>query len=591
MKTRLPISLWTLFFVILVLWLWRLTHVVPNELSWDVLGYYLYLPATFVHHDFFLNQIEWLQIEAQTRELTDTLYMVTQSPKGGNMYFFLMGMAFLYLPFFLIAHLLAPILGFPADGFSEPYIYAMVIGALCYTSAAIYLLRKILLRYFSEITTAILLLFLAFTTNAINHLAIKNLETVNFLFFFVTAMVYLSIKWHENHKRKYLILIFLTGTISTLIKPSEIFIFLLPLLWNVTSFNDVKTKIILLFTTYKWDLFWAIISAFVLVFPQMLYWFYETGKPIYDSYKNPGIGIDWWNPHILEALFSFRKGWLIYTPGAVFMLIGLYFLWKKNASIAWAISVYAGISFYIMISWTEWWYGAGYSFRPVVTLYPVLLIGMGYFLEAIRVKKILFSEVLILLAFFTFLNIFQYQQFRNFVIHPYRTTFAYYKIVFLKQGIPENAEELLLLDRAFSNEYKFPKDFPDAYTKTEIYSNLNEELIPAEKEFGADFSVPFQEICPEEYAFILWEAKIEFLDSNRTDRVHLVMSMDRKNGSYSHLHTPIKTDSTGYFSQIYLTPELRSTRDKIKIKIWNEAGTSLKIRDVKIHSFVKQSKF
>ena len=42
------LALLALFATLLVV---RTVKLTPNELSWDVFGYYLPLPATFVHHD------------------------------------------------------------------------------------------------------------------------------------------------------------------------------------------------------------------------------------------------------------------------------------------------------------------------------------------------------------------------------------------------------------------------------------------------------------------------------------------------------------------------------------------------------------
>src|SRR5690606_37559248 len=194
-------------------------------------------------------------------------------------------------------------------------------------------------------------------------------------------------------------------------------------------------------------------------------------------------------------IFSFRKGWLIYTPAAIFMIIGLYFLWKKNRNIALAISVYAGISFFIMVSWTEWWYGAGYSFRPVVTLYPILIFGVGYLIESIQGNKLKQAMFYGFLLLFTTLNIFQYWQFRENIIHPYRTTFEYYKAAFLKTRIPTNADELLLLDRSFSEEIILPNNFNSKYDSI-IWLKQ-----PA-----------FQELAQEEFLLENWKSFEDFTD-------------------------------------------------------------------------------
>jgi len=110
-----------------------MNNVSEREISWDVLGYYLYLPATFIYHQPLLRDIEWLKKVNQEKDLTGTLYMVSANGEGQPIYFFLMGMALFYLPFFFIGHVSALMLGFPPDGFSLPYQYALVIGGIIYT--------------------------------------------------------------------------------------------------------------------------------------------------------------------------------------------------------------------------------------------------------------------------------------------------------------------------------------------------------------------------------------------------------------------------------------------------------------------------
>ena len=121
MKTLKNLSLITLIVVSCVLSTYRISNVDKNEISWDVLGYYLYLPATFIHHDPMLKDISWLKKENKERKLTGTLYMVSQNDKGEPMYFFLMGMALFYLPFFFMAGAFSSVSGFPIDGQSLDY--------------------------------------------------------------------------------------------------------------------------------------------------------------------------------------------------------------------------------------------------------------------------------------------------------------------------------------------------------------------------------------------------------------------------------------------------------------------------------------
>ena len=51
MKIFNKLTLVTLFVTCSIISIYRINIVRENEISWDVLGYYLYLPATFIHHD------------------------------------------------------------------------------------------------------------------------------------------------------------------------------------------------------------------------------------------------------------------------------------------------------------------------------------------------------------------------------------------------------------------------------------------------------------------------------------------------------------------------------------------------------------
>jgi hypothetical protein len=91
------------------------------------------------------------------------------------------------------------------DGFSEPYQYSLVFGGIVYTFIGLVFLRKLLLRLFSDKMVALLLIILLFTTNATHHLITKNLETVNFLFLLMCWLLFSTMRWHEDYKRKHLV--------------------------------------------------------------------------------------------------------------------------------------------------------------------------------------------------------------------------------------------------------------------------------------------------------------------------------------------------------------------------------------------------
>ncbi len=605
MKKIKSISLFTLLGIFCFIALFRINRVEPNEISWDVLGYYLYLPATFVHHDPLLKDITWLEQVNAERNLTGTLYQLTWNKKGEPMYFFLMGQAILYLPFFLCGHLYAGLFGFTTDGFSMPYQYSMVIGGIIFTLIGLFYLRKILLKYFNEWITSIVLIIIVFGTNVIHHLTTKDLETVNVLFMLTALIVWNTIQWHENYKPKHIIAIGILFTLIGLVKPSEVFVILIPILWNVTSIKSFKDKIALLFEHRK-PILIAIGLGFLIALPQMIYWFIKTGRPIFDSYNNPGVGLDFTSPHTLDVLFSYRKGWLIYTPVMIFSLIGFYFLFKQNKKIFYASLFYFLISFYILSSWTEWWYGAAYSCRPVIAEFPILAITLASFLTFIsrqnRIIKILTFPVI---AFFIFLNQFQWWQFKNYIIDPYRTTKEYFWATFLKTKVSEEQRSLLMVFRDFTGKMEFNdrekysckelliNNFENSNEKGIIKEETNAFLrIDGENEFYPIMEKEFKDITHKDHAWIVVNMDVRSSDSIQANRPQVVRAMHYHNWAYGYNSMKILPDTVSnkwyHIEMVYLTPEIRTKHDHFKCYIWNPGKLVFEVDNLKIEAYEKK---
>jgi MFS family permease len=605
MKALKSVSLATLIVICGFIFAYRISNVSEKEIAWDILGYYLYLPSTFIYDQPMLNDYTWLKEINAEKDLTGTLYQVSTNDEGEPMYFFLMGMSMLYLPFFLIGHLLAGPLGFPADGFSMPYQYALVIGGIIYAIIGLIYLRKNLRHFFSEKITALIMIILVFGTNYIHHNTLKNLETVNMLFMLVNIILWNTIKWHENQKLKYLMAVGLASALAALVKPSEVFVVLIPLLWNVTGWQSFKDKLRLFLSNFK-PLLIVIAASFLLVLPQLLYWYFKTGHILYDSYKNPGVGLDIFSPHIIEVLFSYRKGWFLYTPVMIFAVTGFYFMFKENRKIFYASAFYFLISFYIISSWTEWWYGAAYSGRPMITLYPVLAISLGYFLEYMLARKFVVRLIFgIVVIFFIFMNQFQWWQLRHYILDPYRTTKEYYWSIFLKTKITNEDRARMSIYRDFSGKMELSDMSPymkfiildDNFEDTgrdHVFSDESDSFYRLQQgqEFYLMFESEYKELTSKDHAWVKARIDVRYPDGFEGDLPCFVMTMERQDGSYRYFAPEMRTSSApGEWVTLqwdYLTPEIRNTRDRFKCYIWNRGKSSFDIDNVRLELYKKK---
>ena len=99
-------------------------------LSWDVSGYYMYLPAIFIYKD--IKQCGFFHDVRQKYRFTPDFQQAYRDHKSGNYVMkYSIGQALHYSPFFLIAHIWASNSEhYEADGFSLPYQFMISLGSL-----------------------------------------------------------------------------------------------------------------------------------------------------------------------------------------------------------------------------------------------------------------------------------------------------------------------------------------------------------------------------------------------------------------------------------------------------------------------------
>lgn len=601
--SRSRIALLLLFAALLVVRTMKLT---PNELSWDVFGYYLPLPATFIHHDPLLHDIGWMEQVRAQYGTTETLYQVTQAPDGSPMYFFLFGMALLYLPFFLLGHGLAMATGQVADGFSLPYQYSLALGCLFYTLVGLIHLRRILLHFFDDRLAALLIVLVGFGTNYFHFVTVKDLETANFLFCGMAVLVWNTIRWHAGHRRINLLIIAATIALITLVKPSEILCGIIPLLWGVHDRASLLERVRVLGARIP-DIALALFTGLTILAPQLLYWYTKTGRFVFDSYQNPAVGLDLTSPHILPILFSAKKGWLVYTPVMVFALIGFVRFRRLHRALFPVVLGYFLLTFYIIASWSEWWYGASFSVRPMITSYVLLSLPLGTFLQgAWGWRPLARSLLAAALALTVVLNLFQIWQLHNFVLDPYRTTWAYYKASFGRTSVTPEMEALKSIAPDFSGTLSLSD--PSGYRQRNLghydfstpLAGHNGTLVrdsldgnsayrmDSTSQFGPNVELTYEGITTEDHAWIRASVRVKLPVGFTGETPCLVVTMARREGSYYYRTACADPATAGEWTTVSMDHRImnvRDVRDRLQVYVWHRGKAPVLIDDLHVDAF------
>ncbi len=608
MKNWFSPSIVTSFFLIVILFIFRyLTPGWTSILSWDIMGYYLYLPSYFIHHDLGLKDMTFLHQIMEQYHPTDTLYQVSQIEGGQWVMKYTMGFAILYTPFFFLGHLAATIFGYALDGFSAPYQYAILLGAFVYSALGLVILRRVLRFFFDEIVTSIVLVLIALGTNYFENIVMQGPMPHNALFTLYAALLYFTIQWHAQYKLKFAIGIGLIAGLITLYRPSEMVCVIIPLLWGVYNKNSFRLKLEKV-KQYKTHLIFLVFFMILMGSFQMLYWKSITGHFLYDSYDNPGEGFEFLHPFPLKVLFSFKKGWLVYAPMMTFALLGFYFLYKEKKELFFAIACYFTISFYIICSWTCWWYATSLGQRSLMESYAVLAIPFGYFIVFIRHQSNYLKSLFYLIcSFFIVLNIFQTWQLSIGLLDGSRMTAKYYFAIFGKTETKEGDRELLEVERSttgievLKDSASFTKrnlcffdfeDCPEGHCSLEIvHSGKLALVMDSTNLFSKSFSISYSQLTDKEYAWIRATVYVYPTVDLNENPTSLILTFQYKGKNYKYQGcdfeklSGIKLNQWNRISVDYMTPIVRTQKDKLQVYIWHRGKQRIIIDDLNVELY------
>lgn len=410
---------------------WQTNDIINH----DAVSYWAYLPATFIYHDLSFNFTSYLPEDFEGR-------IWTHSAENGNQVLKMtMGNSVLWTPFFLLAHGYAHISNYHADGYSLPYSISIFIAGLFYLAVGLIFLCKALKFYFSDLIISLVLILLVFGTNLLHYAVIEPGMSHLYSFCLFSIYLFITIKWNQNFSWSYSMLLGLLTGLIVLVRPSNIIVFLVPFLWGVTSFKNFKEKLQVLINN-KYRIITAVLIAFVVFSLQMIYWKSITGKLFYYSYGDEGFFF--LHPHIIDGLFSYRKGWLIYTPVMFFALFGFWYLWKQVPASFWSVLVFLIVNVYLVFSWWCWWYGGSFGARVMIESYAFLSLPLAAVIKRIsESRKVIRGAWIIIFCMLVWINIFQMRQYRISLLHWDSMSKKAYWGIFLKGYFPDNYEEML----------------------------------------------------------------------------------------------------------------------------------------------------
>lgn len=392
---------------------WRTMRV----LEWDAEAYYHYLPATFIRGD--------VRDLAYVADLDDVLHKDHMSSYGlfpvketGHYCIkYTYGTALFEAPLFFAAHAYCqgPWTGHPADGYSAPYQLGVSLSSVAFVFLGLWVLRRFLLRHASDPATALALITIGLGTNAFFYCTLNSGMSHPYLLFLFALVIERTDAWHREPSRRKAIGLGLALGLILLTRPIDFIVVLVPLLWTHGLGWRSKWQLV---GQHRAHLAWAVAAVVLPVLPQLLYWKATTGHFIFYSYR--GEGFNWSDPHIMDGLLSYKKGWFVWSPLVIlgFVGLGVMIADRSKRSLAWPILVFFPLALYGIFSWYQWWYGGGFGSRPMVDTLPLLALPVAVLADRTLYRlRVIGALLVVIILCGVHLNLFQQRQFLISIVH------------------------------------------------------------------------------------------------------------------------------------------------------------------------------
>lgn len=414
-------------------------------LTWDISGYHLYLPAVFIYHDLkdykFYDRLEATYNPSPGMHF----YGLHKSEETGRYYNkYTFGVALFEMPAFLLAYAYAD--NWPdqtPDGYSWPFRMAVCFTSVVFTFLGLLLVRRFLRLYFQDIPVAIAVAVLGFGTNLFIYAVYEPGMSHPYLFFLYAWTLVLTARWYEKPTWGNSFLLGLVIGWATLVRPTDFFLVFIPLFWGWNSRESIKRQVQFL-ALHRRFMALALLGGAIPLSALLAYWRYTTGHYIWFSYS--GEKFIWTEPEIWAGLFSYRKGWFVYSPLVVLGFIGAFVAWRDKRLRFYlpGFWMYFLLSLYVLFCWEQWWYGGSYGCRAFIQStallgFPIAAL-VTYAVEKGGARKFTMTTILILGLS---LNLFQALQWIHGVFPWDNNNREYFWRTFLKTSATEEDKKLL----------------------------------------------------------------------------------------------------------------------------------------------------
>ncbi|MCH5342441.1 MAG: hypothetical protein J1E64_00270 [Acetatifactor sp.] len=365
------------------MWIYSSCEAYTSTIRVDGIGYYAYLPATFIYKD-----ISFSFLGNGTNS-----FLVN----GVNRY--PLGVAVCWMPLFFVAEVIQLFVQGNVTGYGFIYEKAILLNAIIYWVIGIACTYWLLCKKFEKRIALLSCVLITFGTRLFHYSSIDACLSHTYSFATI-ALFCVSFYRYFSYKTRWKAIIcgVLLGLITNL-RNVNIIIAIVPMMYILGDCVSQKDKI--KYKNYLMDLLIAAIGFIIAFFPMMLYWKLSSGQWIYNSYGE--WSFDWFHPQIIKVMFGEDtiSGMIKLSPLLLVTIPGVIFMLRDKQSNRYTV---IGLLLCLLVDLylvCASWAPAGIGRRAYVNYLTLIAWPLAYFLQwlmSLSKKKRRVANVLLLFA-------------------------------------------------------------------------------------------------------------------------------------------------------------------------------------------------
>ena len=398
-----------------------------RSINGDGKAYYAYLPAIFIYQDPTFSFIDEVELKYYPTDKSQFKDFRNKQKNGKYVNKTFPGLSILYAPFFFLSMLVAWVGGFAVDGYSAPFQWGIAFSHVVYFFIGLRFLLSVFRRLkIRDAVSYFVFIGLTFGTNCWYYLVYDHSVSHIHNFFLATVFMWMLLNWIQTKRLQYLGWSGIILSLLIITRPTNgLMLMFLPLL-TMLSGRQLKDLITKEYFQIKRLIPYLIIGLIIFSIPFLL-WKWQSDLWLVYSYNEEGFNFK--QPHFFDFLFSYQKGWLVWSPLLFLSIVasGFYFS-KKSLFQLVGFMLPLVLILYVLSSWWCWTYGAGFGQRPMIDFLPFIAIGAALFLN--EFKRINFAYFIVVP--FCILSMIQSYQITNSILSGGTTTKEQYWSHFLQ---------------------------------------------------------------------------------------------------------------------------------------------------------------